>query len=108
MREQASGVWGDRHSSGDADLPDADDEVGGTGGDLGARQSTRTKRNAKQQQQNKAAQQRYRERRKQKFHEMEAALNAVTEQMEAMGDVKNQNTELQVCPCVLRGKGARE
>jgi hypothetical protein len=96
---QASGVWGERASgSGDAPKMDADDEVGANGGshDLGLRNSTRTKRNARQQQQNKAAQQRYRERRKQRFHEMEAALTAVQEQMQSLGNVQNENLALQV------------
>eukprot|EP00884_Botryococcus_braunii_P001627 jgi/Botrbrau1/11465/Bobra.27_4s0006.1 len=97
----ASGVWGERNSGtgGEAGYNmEADDEVGGNTGNqdhLGLRNSSRTKRNARQQQQNKAAQQRYRERRKQRFHEMEAALTAVHEQMQAMGSVQSENAALQ-------------
>lgn len=76
---------------------DAEDDGGVYTGinDSGAR-GARAKRNARQQQQNKAAQQRYRERRKQRYNDMEAALTAVQDQMKALGDVQNQNIALQV------------
>jgi hypothetical protein len=95
---QASGVWGEHHSgSGEAPQMDADVDGGANMGNLdsGGR-GARAKRNARQQQQNKAAQQRYRERRKQRYNDMEAALTAVQDQMKALGDVQNQNLALQV------------
>ena len=42
------------------------------------------------------AQQRYRERRKQKFNEMEESLHALESQVEQMGSVQSQNNMLQV------------
>ena len=42
------------------------------------------------------AQQRYRERRKQKFSEMEESLNVLASQVEQMSSVQSQNSLLQV------------
>ena len=42
------------------------------------------------------AQQRYRERRKAKFSEMEESLHALASQVEQMGNVQHQNSTLQV------------
>lgn len=55
----------------------------------------KTKRNPKQQMQNKQAQQRYRERRKQKFVEMEQAIDALAAQTKDMNILQNQNHLLQ-------------
>lgn len=43
------------------------------------------------------AQQRYRERRKQKFSEMEESLNALASQVDQMNSVQSQNSLLQAC-----------
>ncbi|KAA6417573.1 MAG: hypothetical protein FRX49_12448 [Trebouxia sp. A1-2] len=56
---------------------------------------TKTKRNPKQQMQNKQAQQRYRERRKQKFVEMEQAIDALAAQTKDMNTLQNQHHVLQ-------------
>ena len=42
------------------------------------------------------AQQRYRERRKQKFNEMEESLHVLASQVEQMSNVQSQNSLLQV------------
>ena len=53
------------------------------------------------------AQQRYRERRKAKFSEMEESLHALASQVEQMGNVQHQNNTLQVlltslsCQCSI-------
>ncbi|KAK9824090.1 hypothetical protein WJX72_007643 [[Myrmecia] bisecta] len=61
----------------------------------GPTKETKTKRNAKQQIQNKQAQQRYRERRKERFGQMEAALEELNEQVKEMTNVQAQNSMLQ-------------
>ncbi|KAL3146023.1 hypothetical protein ABBQ38_015378 [Trebouxia sp. C0009 RCD-2024] len=63
-------------------------------GKLHAR-DTKTKRNPKQQMQNKQAQQRYRERRKQKFVEMEQAIDALAAQTKDMNSLQSQHQRLQ-------------
>lgn len=67
-------------------------------GDLpngGGRGGGKTRRNPKQQAQNKQAQQRYRERRKQRFSEMEHAIDGLTAKVEQMQSVQAQNALLQ-------------
>lgn len=59
----------------------------------------KTKRNPKQQLQNKQAQQRYRERRKQRFNELETTLSGMQEQLQhkqvEVAGLQNQNSSLQ-------------
>lgn len=64
---------------------------------LGPHHDTKTKRNAKQQMQNKQAQQRYRERRKQRFTEMEQQVKVLTNQLQDQASLRRQNNALLVC-----------
>ncbi|KAK9837323.1 hypothetical protein WJX81_006202 [Elliptochloris bilobata] len=92
------------HSEGD-DSGGAEEEpldvaaVGGDGRNVrsrtGVRHETKTKRNAKQQAQNKQAQQRYRERRKQRFVELESTLDSTSAQLQQLQGVQQQNQALQ-------------
>ena len=50
------------------------------------------------------AQQRYRERRKQKFSEMEDSLHALASQVDQMNSVQSQNSMLQVCTYLLHAR----
>ncbi|KAK9841294.1 hypothetical protein WJX74_003325 [Apatococcus lobatus] len=61
---------------------------------LGPLHDTKTKRNAKQQMQNKQAQQRYRERRKQRFTEMESQVKVLTNQLQDQASLRRQNNAL--------------
>ena len=63
---------------------------------LGPHYDTKTKRNAKQQMQNKQAQQRYRERRKQRFTEMESQVKGLTNQLQDQASLRRQNNALMV------------
>jgi hypothetical protein len=69
----------------------------GHGGDdgVGGGDSRRNK-TVRQQEANKVAQQRYRERKKQKFHEMEGQIEALTQQLNALQALQNRNQMLEV------------
>ena len=71
----------------------------GHGGDdgVGGGDSRRNK-TVRQQEANKVAQQRYRERKKQKFHEMEGQIEALTQQLNALQALQNRNQMLEVRP----------
>lgn len=64
----------------------------GSGGEGG---SGKQKKTLKQQEANKIAQQRYRERKKQKFHEMEATIEQLTQQLQALQALQSRNQILE-------------
>ncbi|KAL4448105.1 hypothetical protein ABPG75_005324 [Micractinium tetrahymenae] len=66
---------------------------GGEGGSAAA--GGKQRKTLKQQEANKIAQQRYRERKKQKFHEMEATIEQLTKQLQSLQALQSRNQILE-------------
>ncbi|KAL4444881.1 hypothetical protein ABPG77_003931 [Micractinium sp. CCAP 211/92] len=89
MGAAGPGIPGTLHPS-----TSAGDGSGGEGGGATAG-GGKLKKTLKQQEANKIAQQRYRERKKQKFHEMEATIEQLTRQLQALQALQSRNQILE-------------